>query len=161
MKTSKENPHTLFYRLLSQMPGTFDRESMKEVLVEDASGGRTTSLSELYQKYPQAYSEMIERMKKLVGWSDSDAKADEMDRSRKRVIAAICHFLDERGMTFATARDKVAYAISVACRAANCASFNQIPATRLGGIYSAFSKRNAASVEATLYRSLIENISKN
>ena len=75
------------------------KEVMKESLVWEASGHRTASLSELYRKYPKAYSLMIEQMK-----GDRSQRQqryeDEADTARKRVIAAIAKDLDRCGYTF-------------------------------------------------------------
>lgn len=57
--------HALFWTLLKEVPG-YDphyKDVIKEGIVHEHSGGRTTSLSEMYTKYPKEYSLMIEAMK--------------------------------------------------------------------------------------------------
>ena len=60
------------------------------------------------------------------------------DKAAKRVIAAICAWLDKLGYKFETRNDKIRYALSMACRAANCANFNAIPESKLTAIYNLF-----------------------
>ena len=148
MGTTKKKPtHALFWTLLRQTAGYNEtyKEVMKESLVWEASGHRTASLSELYRKYPKAYSLMIEQMK-----GDYDQRrqryADEADTARKRVIAAIAKDLDRLGYTFQDRTDKVAYIRRIACRAANCADFNRIPLSRLQSIYNQYCQMNRADV---------------
>lgn len=65
-QTSRRAPsHALFWTLLKEVPGYDPRykDVIKEGLVHEHSGGRTTSLSEMYTKYPREYSLMIESMK--------------------------------------------------------------------------------------------------
>ena len=138
MGTTKKKPtHALFWTLLRQTAGYNEtyKEVMKESLVWEASGHRTASLSELYRKYPKAYSLMIEQMK-----GDYDQRRqryeDEADTARKRVN------LDRLGYTFQDRTDKVAYIRRIACRAANCADFNRIPLSRLQAIYNLYCERN-------------------
>ena len=141
--TKKKPTHALFWTLLRQTPGYNEayKEVMKESLVWEASGHRTASLSELYRKYPKAYSLMIEQMK-----GDRSQRQqryeDEADTARKRVIAAIAKDLDRCGYTFHSQADKVAYIRRIACRAANCANFNRIPLSRLQAIYNLYCERN-------------------
>ena len=65
-QTKKRLPsHALFWALLKETPGYDPRykEVIKEGLVYEHSGGRTTSLSEMYTKFPAQYSRMIDAMK--------------------------------------------------------------------------------------------------
>lgn len=145
--TKKKPTHALFWTLLRQTPGYNEayKEVMKESLVWEASGHRTASLSELYRKYPKAYSLMIEQMK-----GDYDQRRqryeDEADTARKRVIAAIAKYLDRCRYTFHSPADKVAYIRRIACRAANCADFNRIPLSRLQAIYNLYCERNRVDI---------------
>ena len=65
-QTSRRAPsHALFWTLLKEVPG-YDphyKDVIKEGIVHEHSRGRTTSLSEMYAKYPREYSLMIEAMK--------------------------------------------------------------------------------------------------
>lgn len=141
--TTTNKTHGRFFSLLKQTPGYVSkyREQMKEALVEHYSAGKTSSLSELYDKYPSAYERMIYNMKKerMVSPQAKRVYNPEADIWRKRVIASICSWVDKNGIS---TNDKVSYAISMACRAANCSDFNRIPQTRLAEIYNAFLRSN-------------------
>lgn len=147
-KTSKRNPHALFWSLLKEIPGYKPeyKDIIKEGEVHKWSGGKTCSLSQMYRKYPAEYSLMIESLK-------GDACRRQMrydesrDKSAKRVIGAICNWLDKLKYTFETPEDKIRYAISIACRAANCANFNKIPESRLTAIYSLYCQKNSVEIE--------------
>lgn len=147
-KTSKRNPHALFWSLLKKIPGY--RPEYKEVIKEGEvykwSGGKTCSLSQMYREYPTEYSLMIESLK-----GNSDQRQMRYDESRdkaaKRVIAAICSWLDKLKYKFESEEDKIRYAISVACRAANCGNFNKIPESRLTAIYSLCCQKNSVKIE--------------
>ena len=148
MKTTKSKPtHALFWSLLKETPGYQEayKEVIKEGIVHEYSGGRTTSLSEMYRKYPAEYSEMVEAMK-------GDSHRRQMryeagrDRAAKRVIAAICKWLDRQGYRFGSREEKIRYVLSVACRAANCPDFNRIPESRLTAIYNLFCRKNSVDI---------------
>lgn len=148
MKATKKKPnHALFWTLLKRVPGYNEayKEVIKEGIVSEASGGRTQSLSELYEKYPKEYSLMIEKLK-----GDSDQKQmrydAEQEKARRRVIAVICAGLDKRGYKFGSAERKVEYAKRVACNASNCGRFNAIPLSRLQAIYNDWLKKNEVNV---------------
>ena len=145
--TKKKGQHALFWQLLKMMPGVNEawRDTIKEGLVWEASGHRTTSLSELWEKYPAAYSEMIEAMK-----GNSCQRAyryeNQTDTARKRVIAAIAKYLDRCSYNFNSREAKLDYIRRVACRAANCSDFNRIPLSRLQSIYNQYCQMNRADV---------------
>lgn len=148
MDTKRKKPtHALFWALLRETEGY--NEAYKEVIkagfVSEASGGKTDSLSELYRKYPAAYSRMIERMKG--DFNKRQARYENArDRAAKRVIAAICQWLDKQGYRFRSREEKIRYVLSVACRAANCGNFNAIPESRLTAIYNLFCKKNSVDI---------------
>lgn len=147
--TKKKAPsHALFWTLIKETPG-YDahyKDVIKEGLVNQWSGGRTCSLSEMYVKYPAEYSRMIEAMKGNT--HQRQARYDTArDLAAKRVIAAICGWLDKLGYTYPTPADKVRYAMAVACRAANCGNFNAIPESRLTAIYSLYRKKNSIDID--------------
>lgn len=147
-KTSKKNPHALFWSLLKEIPGYQPeyKKVIKEGEVYKWSRGKTCSLSQMYRKYPAEYSLMIESLK---GNSDQrQMRYDESrDKSAKRVIAAICNWLDKLKYKFESPEDKIWYAISIACRAANCGNFNKIPESRLTAIYSLYCQKNSIEIE--------------
>lgn len=139
--------HALFWTLLKETPGYDPRykEVIKEGIVHEHSGGKTTSLSEMYAKYPKEYSLMIESMK----GSHEQRKAryeDSANQARRRVIAVICNYVDKLGYTFENDTHKIHYAMSIACRAANCGNFNAIPESRLSAIYNLYCKRNEVDI---------------
>lgn len=147
-QTKKRVPsHALFWTLLKETPG-YDlqyKDVIKEGLVYEHSGGRTTSLSEMYTKYPREYSLMIEAMKGTPE-QRKNRYEDSADLARKRVIAAICQWVDKLGYTFESQEAKVRYVIGIACRAANCGNFNAIPESRLSAIYNLYCKRNSVDI---------------
>lgn len=64
-RQTKKHSHALFWTLLKETPG-YDpcyKEVIKEGIVHEHSGGRTTSLNEMYENYPSEYSRMIDAMK--------------------------------------------------------------------------------------------------
>ncbi len=133
--------------MLKETPG-YDlqyKDVIKEGLVYEHSGGRTTSLSEMYTKYPREYSLMIEAMKGTPE-QRKNRYEDSADLARKRVIAAICQWVDKLGYTFESQEAKVRYVIGIACRAANCGNFNAIPESRLSAIYNLYCKRNSVDI---------------
>lgn len=151
-KTKTTNKtHGLFWQLVKELPnynGAY-REVIKEGIVHQFSNGKTCSLSELWYKYPREYSLMIEDLKRQTAKTNAHkAVQPEADMWRKRVIAAICGWLDACNYKFNSPGEKVSYAISTACRAANCADFNKITVNRLSDIYSEF-KRKQATVDNT------------
>lgn len=147
-QTKRRAPsHALFWTLLKEVPGYDPRykDVIKEGLVHEHSGGRTTSLSEMYEKYPKEYSLMIEAMK----GNHEQKKAryeDSANLARKRVIAAICKWVDKLGYTFESDQAKIRYVMDIACRAANCGNFNAIPESRLSAIYNLHRKRNSVDI---------------
>ena len=152
MDTKKKKPtHALFWTLLRQTAGYNEsyKEVMKESLVWEASGHRTASLSELYEKHPEAYSRMIEQLK-----GDHRQRRqryeNEADTARKRVIAAIAKYLDRLGYTFRSRDDKVSYIRRIACRAANCPEFNRIPLSRLQAIYNLYCEWNRVEIRGNV-----------
>lgn len=140
--------HALFWTLVKEVPGYDPRykDAIKEGLVHLFSCGKTRSLTEMYEKQPAAYCCMIEELK-------SDARQRRVrydaarDKAAKRVIAAICGWLDKLGYEFDTPAEKVHYAIAVACRAASCGNFNAIPESRLTAIYSLYCKKNSIRID--------------
>lgn len=149
----KNKTHARFYSLIVNLPGYSqkNREEIKSEIVRQYSSNNTASLSELYQRYPDKYSEMIEDLKRKTQRSPQ-AKTQfdpEWDIWAKRVIAVLCNWIDRHNLQF-DGVSKIRYAKAVACRAANCAEFNKIPVSRLSEIYNVFLKRNSVgpSVDA-------------
>lgn len=147
-KTKKPVSHALFWTLIKETPGYKDayKDVIKEGLVNQYSGGKTCSLSEMYQKYPAEYSNMLEAMKGST--EQRQARYEESrDKAAKRVIAAICAWLDKIGYKFETRSDKIRYVLSMACRAANCSNFNAIPESKLMAIYNLYCNKNRVNID--------------
>jgi cation transport regulator ChaB len=150
MKTTLTNKtHGKFWALLKLQPRYDDRfrEYIKEGVVYYYSGGRTTSLSEMYAKYPREYADMLIIMQRGLGKNIRREIEDKRtDVLRKRVIAAICQWLDKTGRRFDDRAEKIRYAKQIACRSTNCAEFNQICDTELNSIYCQFNRKNATGI---------------
>ena len=100
-RQTKKHSHALFWTLLKETPG-YDpcyKEVIKEGIVHEHSGGRTTSLNEMYENYPSEYSRMIDAMKPK-GEKRLMAYEERRDRSAKSVIAAICQWVYKLGYKF-------------------------------------------------------------
>jgi len=147
-RQTKKHSHALFWTLLKETPG-YDpcyKEVIKEGITHEHSGGRTTSLNEMYENYPSEYSRMIDAMKPK-GEKKLMAYEERRDLSAKRVIAAICQWVDKLGYKFRDDRHKLMYVKGIACRAANCGNFNAIPDDKLTAIYNLYCKRNSVGIE--------------
>lgn len=139
--------HALFWTLLKELPDYKEqyKEVIKEGIVSQYTNGRTCSLSEMYQKFPVDYSRMIEAMKG--DYYDRRERYDSMrDKAAKRVIAAICQWIDKSGYPFKSNAEKIDYVKSIACRAANCSDFNRIELSRMIAIYNEFCKKNRVDI---------------
>jgi len=99
----------------------------------------------MYSRYPAEYSRMIEQLKGDSRQRQGRYEASR-DRSAKRVIAAICAWVDRMGYTFPSPADKIRYVKAIASRAANCADFNRIPESRLSAIYNLYCERNRTDI---------------
>lgn len=137
--------HGRFWGLLKQLQNYDDsfKDELKENICLEYSGRRTASLSELYNKFPADYERMIADLKRATQNTPPARRVydPEGDLWRKRCIAVVCSWLDRQGLVLESKR-KVAYAIGVIIRAANCLDFNKIPSSRLAEVYSIFLKRN-------------------
>lgn len=147
-KTKKtKSTHAQFWRLIKAVPGYSEqyKDVIKEGVIGQHSGGKTCSLSEMYTKYPDEYSLMIEAMK---GDTHSKREAYDVtrDKTAKRVLAVICSWLDKLNFEFSSGTAKIQYAKSVACRAANCPVFNRIPLSRMDAIYNLYCNKNKVDV---------------
>lgn len=140
--------HALFWTLLREAPEYNEKykETIKEGIVSQYTGGRTCSLTEMFTKFPAQYSRMIEDMKGDA-LTRRDRYEENLDNSRKRVLASICAWIDRLGYKFKTTHDKIEYAKAIACRAANCCNFNKIPDSRLIAIYNLYCQKNRVSIK--------------
>lgn len=129
------NPHKWFFSYVQNIDG-FDKSFEKEIragIVEDFSDGKTSSLSELYKKYPTLYNAMKRQF-------TSELK-DREDKARKRLIAAIFSTLENNGY-----KPTTDYVKRVACQAAKVKWFNDIPLNTLKDLYNKFRNKNQKSL---------------
>lgn len=133
------NRFGLFYELLAKMP-----EATKEEIVYQYSGG--TSLSQLYERAPKVYRQMIEDMKRL---TTDEAQVQVMDKLRKRVIAAIAGYFEKSGLySEVSRRERLQKIISTACRAAGVKDFNAMTETQIKRVYSEFIRKQKTAERA-------------
>lgn len=71
-------------------------------------------------------------------------KAQEEDKWRKRVIAAICGYIDCNSIC---TTDKVKYAKNIASKASSVKDFNEIPIHKLQSLYNMFLKSNSLALK--------------
>jgi hypothetical protein len=82
---------------------------------------------------------------------DYDTDYAAMDKLRKQVMASIGAYLRVMDM-----KEDSRYIKAMACRAAQCENFNDIPKSKLRGIYNEFNKQRKA-IEGTREELKIEN----
>lgn len=129
MKTTKSNPHTWFFRYVSNMEGynpNFEKD-IREGIIMKYSGGVTGSLSELHCNYPERYAQM---KRELIQQSQN-----ELNQARKRLIAVLFSFLKDENPS-------MQYVKAVACNAAKVSSFNDIELAQLKFLYRTFGTKN-------------------
>jgi len=113
-----------FWALYNKLPGRYD--GLKEELIRQFTGNRTeslrTHLGELRVQEPAGNKRV---------WSNIN-----IDRCRKRVIAAICGYFQVSGQDY-----NMKMVLATACRAARCGDFNLIPAQELHRVYNTFTSK--------------------
>ncbi len=129
---TKRPKHAKFYVLLEKMG--IPIEDKRDFII-DYTDGITDSLTELWTKYPGFYSEMIRHMEGMVKQIHSNTYNGEMDKLRKRVIAAIGGYFKQIGQV-----NNIDYIKATACQATGYKTFNKIPKERLRNVYNAFTK---------------------
>lgn len=145
--TKKTNPHAWFYAHLQTIEGYKPQfaDVIKEGIIHDYSGGKTESLSELYEKYPRAYA----RMRSELSPQSKQQINIEYDQARKKLIAAIFANLEGRGY-----KPNMEYVKAVACKAAKIDRFNDIPLPTLKAIYRRFVEKNLQADVDELLKSI-------
>ena len=94
-------------------------------IIYNFTNGRTSSAKELTAvEINELYYELNKR---------ASAKSQELDKKRKRLIAAIFGVFEKMNK-----KPSVEYVKGIACRAAKEDDFNKIPAERLTSLYNAF-----------------------
>lgn len=141
----KGNTHGNFWKLLRQVPGYKDesKESLKAFFVEEYTCGQTTSLPEMYDRFPAEYSRMIQALKKLAPKPEFDKERDVLN---KRLLRVMCLWVDAKGYKFDTGAEKIKYVKGIACRKASCKYFNKIPKSLLNDFYHSYSRMIRASM---------------
>lgn len=134
--TKTANPHAWFYSALKQLPNYNEqyRDVIKAGVIAKYSNGQTESIRELYWMHPELYKKMRDEL------SVSNKKAyqrDEIDKARKRLIAAIFGYLEGNGY-----KPDMAYVKKVACNAAKVSRFNDIPINTLKNQFNHFKNKN-------------------
>ncbi|MDH6310566.1 hypothetical protein M2451_003344 [Dysgonomonas sp. PFB1-18] len=132
MTTQTSNPHKWLFAHLQTAHGYDDINEARAALVFEYSDGKTSSLSELYNKYPKLY----QRMRRDLS-AQQKKDTDQLDPARKRLIAAIFGNLEHRRITA-----DMAYVKGIACRAAKEERFNDIPLNVLKNLYNRFKNKN-------------------
>lgn len=141
--TRTMNQNRKLYWLLNQL-GL--KESVAD-LVADETNGRTTHTSEL------TFIECMNLIRRLEQYTRKaqekptlQSNHNRMDKKRKGVIKSICAYGELCGMKYT-----VAYAKSIATRAAGRDSFNELTEGELTRIYNEFCrKQTAAKAKASL-----------
>lgn len=133
-----------FYTILSLMPGySSDRaDELKEEIVSAYSEGKTTSLREMKEVYPDEYRMMLFDLRRKIT-PHKRTYSNEGEKWRRRVIAAICSYLDSRNQCFCSRQQKIAYAMTIAQRAAGVENFNKISITGLQRVYNTFGSQKS------------------
>ena len=94
-------------------------------IIYNFTNGRTSSAKELTAvEINELYYELNKR---------ASAKSQELDKKRKRLIAAIFGVFEKMNK-----KPSIEYVKGIACRAAKEDDFNKIPAERLTSLYNAF-----------------------
>lgn len=130
MSTKNKNKHAYFYVLLKKMG--IKTEDKRDFII-DYTDNVTDSLSELHEKYPAFYDEMIRDMEGMVKQIEANTQSGEMDKLRKRVIASIGGYFKQTGQ-----ENNIDYIKATACKATGYEAFNSIPKERLRNVYNAF-----------------------
>ncbi|GAF05814.1 hypothetical protein [Saccharicrinis fermentans] len=124
MTTKSKYAH--FYALLHKMG--LSAEDRRDFLM-DYTNGLYASLSEMHDRTPNFYYQMLRDMQSAI----DNQKKDVADMWRKRVIAAIIGFHKQIGRS-----TDIDYIKATACRATSYTAFNSIPVSRLQNIYSMY-----------------------
>lgn len=149
MTTKTANPHKWLFAHLKGVKG-YSIEEARKALVSDYSGGKTESLSELYEKYPRLYLQMRRDLT-----SEKKKTADNLDIARKRLIKAIFVNLEQRGYSSVS----MEYVKSIACKGAKVNRFNDILLDDLKVLYNRFKNKNLnKELESLLSGTITANI---
>ena len=142
--------HAPFYALAKRM--NMDADGRTDI-IRLYSEGTTGSLRELAESMPEAYDLMVRSMRSTVSPPVKQSDSDELDKMRKRCIAAIAAWLDSTGCK---PQNRMAYIKETACRSAgNSCEFNELTASQLRNVYNAFCRQNEAMERARQLKQVI------
>lgn len=130
MATKISNPHAWFFAYVNNLEG-YNKEFAKvirEGIILEYTNGLTDSLSDLYNNHPAKY---IQMKRALVKDSFND-----LDASRKRLIAVLFSFLSWKGK-----KPSMQYVKAIAANAAQVDHFNDIPLKKLKSLYRIFGEK--------------------
>lgn len=151
--------HGLFWELLRKQVNFHPdyQEDLKANIVMEYSGGKTSSLTMMYNKYPAAYFNMIAALKERAGYTPQARRFydPESNTWRKRVIKVIGIQIDRLNVE---PSEKMEYIKAIACRQAPCRDFNKIPVSRLAEIYNYWLKRNEVAGNAIIAEAVLLNL---
>ncbi len=132
MTTKNINTHAKFYVLLKQMG--ISTEDKRDFII-DYTDGVTDSLTELWEKYPAFYTEMIRHMEASVKQIKANHNSDELHKLRRQVFGAVGGWLKLVGRKGNSELIK-----SIACRSASKDNFNKLTKEELRKVSFTFSK---------------------
>ena len=140
-QTVQTRNYRKFYGLLAQLPGGLPVDELKDVWVSSYTCKRTTSAESMTNA---EFALMLGGLEQKVKDNETSAKesAAQLDKARKRVIAAIGAWLRSRNMT-----ENITIIKGIACRAAKVKDFNAIPLNKLRALYEEWRNKKAISVE--------------
>lgn len=133
MEQIKNRQTSLFkkFHILCGKAGIEDYEKRELIRSYGAESSKTLSIEDL-----RSLCDLIQYKLNL--------KAQEEDKWRKRVIAAICGYIDRNSIC---TTDKVKYAKNIASKASSVKDFNEIPIHKLQSLYNMFLKSNSLALK--------------
>lgn len=150
--------HRQYYAIATKLGLDTDTRA---AIIAQYTNGKTTSLKVMAADHRPAYCEMLAGMQAMLSETKpaKTTDSDELDRWRKRCIAAISAWLDSTGCK---PINRMAYIRETACRSAgkDGANFNTLTASQLRNVYNAFCRQNEAMERARQLKQVI-NPSKN
>jgi len=128
--TKTANPHGWFFRYVNNLEG-YDKDYAKVIrsgIILEYTDGLTDSLSDLYKNHPAKYIQMKRALVK--------ESFDDLDASRKRLIAVLFSFLSWKDK-----KPSMKYVKAIAANAAQVDRFNDIPLKKLKSLYRIFGEK--------------------
>jgi hypothetical protein len=140
MKTKTTNPHAWFFAYVNNLEG-YNKEFAKVIrsgIILEYTDGLTDSLSDLYKNHPSNYIQMKRALvaESLPRIRVGDFQFNDLDASRKRLIAVLFSFLSWKGT-----KPSMKYVKAIAANAAQVDHFNNIPLKKLKSLYRIFGEK--------------------